>query len=203
MAHILSNNLRHLSNNVANRITRESICTALLELLQIKGFNEITVSELVRRAGVSRQSFYRNYKTKEDIVLEIENTISKNLIEKMKDPVYISDPRKWILVFFAVITENTAVITMIQKADLFEVFFTQVQLLFENQLNSGGSDLHYNIVGSMGAVNAIVLDWFKNGMKESEREMVDICLSFCQGLISLRKIEPPRNCGTASESVMR
>ena len=59
-----SNNQRHLSNNEANRITRESICTALLELLKTKEFKEISVSELVRRAGVSRQSFYRNYKTK-------------------------------------------------------------------------------------------------------------------------------------------
>ena len=66
-----SNPTRNLSNNEANRITRESICTALLELMKTKEFKEISISELVRRAGVSRQSFYRNYKTKEDIVLEI------------------------------------------------------------------------------------------------------------------------------------
>lgn len=178
MAHITSNDPRHLSNNEANRITRESICTALLELLQTKDFKAITVSELVRRAGVSRQSFYRNYKTKEDVVLEIENTISISLIEKMKDPVYISDPRQWALDFFAVIRDNTAVITILQKADLFEVFFSKIPFHVESHLKSGGTDLHYGIVGSMGAVSAIALDWFNNGMKESEKEMADICLRF-------------------------
>ena len=86
MSQPTANNLRNLSNNEANRITRESICTALLELLKTNEFKKISISELVRKAGVSRQSFYRNYKTKEDIVLEIERTIGTQLIEKMKDP---------------------------------------------------------------------------------------------------------------------
>ena len=74
------NHLRNLSNNEANRITRESICTALLELLKTNEFKKISISELVRKAGVSRQSFYRNYNTKEDIVLEIERTIAAHMI---------------------------------------------------------------------------------------------------------------------------
>ena len=74
------NHLRNLSNNEANRITRESICTALLELLKTNEFKKISISELVRKAGVSRQSFYRNYNTKEDIVLEIERTIGAHMI---------------------------------------------------------------------------------------------------------------------------
>ena len=57
--------VRHLSNNEANRITRESICTAFLEIIMTKDFDDISISEIVRRAGVSRQSFYRNYGSKE------------------------------------------------------------------------------------------------------------------------------------------
>ena len=50
---------KHLSNNEANQITRESICLALVSLMDIKDFEKISISELTRRAGVSRQSFYR------------------------------------------------------------------------------------------------------------------------------------------------
>ena len=63
--------VRFMSNNEANRITRESINTALLELMDNQDFDSITISALVKRAGVSRQSFYRNYTSKEDVIIEI------------------------------------------------------------------------------------------------------------------------------------
>lgn len=178
MSQDTSNNQRHLSNNEANRITRESICTALLELLKTKEFKEISVSELVRRAGVSRQSFYRNYKTKEDIVLELERTIGTVLIEKMKDPIYIKNPKKWFIDFFTVVKENTAVVTMLQKADLFITIFAKIPSYIESQLNTCSPELHYCIVGSMGAVHAIARDWFERGMKESEAEMAELCMYY-------------------------
>ena len=37
---------------------REKICHALLELLKEKDVNDITVSELIHLAGVSRSSYY-------------------------------------------------------------------------------------------------------------------------------------------------
>jgi AcrR family transcriptional regulator len=172
------NSIRHLSNNEANRITRESICTAFLELLQAKEFKEISISELVRRAGVSRQSFYRNYKTKEDVFFEIENTITINLTDKMKDPEYINNPRKWFLDYFSIIRENNSVVSLMQKADLFVDFLAKIPFYVESQVNSSGTEFHYNIVGSMGAVHAIAMDWFINGMKETDTEMADICMNY-------------------------
>lgn len=54
--------------NSANLIVRESIETALIQLMGRKPFGEITVSEIVEKAGVSRVSYYRNYYYKEDVL---------------------------------------------------------------------------------------------------------------------------------------
>lgn len=54
--------------NSANLIVRESIETALLQLMDKKPFGEITISEIVKKAGVSRVSYYRNYYFKEDVL---------------------------------------------------------------------------------------------------------------------------------------
>lgn len=178
MSQTTANHLRSLSNNEANRITRESICTALLELMKTNEFKKISVSELVRKAGVSRQSFYRNYNTKEDIVLEIERTIAAQLIEKMKDPDYINNPKKWFIDFFTTVKENTAAVALLQKADLFVTIFEKIPSYIESQLDKVTPELHYCIVGSMAAVHSIARDWFNNGMKESETEMADLCLHF-------------------------
>lgn len=56
------------SNKEINQLTKESIETALLFLLEKKDLKHISISELVRKAGVSRNAFYRNYKSKEEIL---------------------------------------------------------------------------------------------------------------------------------------
>ena len=168
--------IRHMSNNEANRITRESICSALLEIITTKEFSDISISEIVRRAGVSRQSFYRNYTSKEDIVLEIEHAFQDKLSEKMNDPVYTENPRLWFLDFFSTLRTNRTAATILCKAALFETILKKVPLWIESNMMPSTPEVHYRIIGSMGAVNAIALGWLNDGMKESEEDLADICV---------------------------
>jgi len=170
--------IRHLSNNEANRITRESICTALLKLLRTKELKDISVSELVRCAGVSRQSFYRNYSSKEDVVSEIKEEITMRLSEKMNDPAYKDNPKQWFLELFSLLRANTAVVAMLKRADQFETSLSGIPVMNESRFNERRSGFHYGIIGTLAAINAIALDWFNNGMKESDEEMADICMNF-------------------------
>lgn len=56
------------SNEENHQLTKEAIETALLLLLEQKPLKKIAITELVERAGVARNSFYRNYSSKEDIL---------------------------------------------------------------------------------------------------------------------------------------
>ena len=55
--------------NINNQIIRECITEALLILMQKQPFQEITVMELTKKAGVGRVSFYRNYDSKESVLV--------------------------------------------------------------------------------------------------------------------------------------
>ncbi|MGT2715803.1 TetR/AcrR family transcriptional regulator [Streptococcus respiraculi] len=70
------------SNKEINQLTRESIETALLFLLEKKDMRQISISELVRKAGVSRNAFYRNYKSKEEILELAYERTSQHLMDK-------------------------------------------------------------------------------------------------------------------------
>lgn len=70
------------SNKEANQITRESLETALLFLLKGKDMKQISISELVKKAGVSRNAFYRNYKSKEEILEDAYERATHALSEK-------------------------------------------------------------------------------------------------------------------------
>jgi len=68
-------NVSPMSNEGRNAYVIEHLKNALLELLSEKPMNDISISELVDRAGVGRASFYRNYKQKEDILKAHINTL--------------------------------------------------------------------------------------------------------------------------------
>lgn len=50
------------------RDSQDYLITALLQQLEDKPLNEITVTEVVKKAGVSRMAFYRNFQTLNDIL---------------------------------------------------------------------------------------------------------------------------------------
>ena len=51
-----------------NLFVKECITEALLQLMNEKTMSQISVTELVERAGVARVSFYRNFTSKENVI---------------------------------------------------------------------------------------------------------------------------------------
>lgn len=180
-------NTLHMSNNEANLITRESIRTALLQLMDSVAFEKITVSELVRKAGVSRQSFYRNYKTKEDVIMEIEKKILDDFKQSLDDPIYQSNLRMWIYDFFKKVRENRNLVTVLIRAGLSNVLLSEVPFIVEEWMGNHSSSIHYYIVGSLGALRSIVEGWIQSGMKESCEEMTNICMRYDLGSLLAKK----------------
>ena len=50
------------------KYTREWSFEALYQLLKVKKYGDIKISEIIKKAGISRATFYRNFSTKDDIV---------------------------------------------------------------------------------------------------------------------------------------
>ena len=64
----------------ANLRVKKGITMALFSLMHQKSFSDITISEIIRTAGVARVSFYRNYDSKEDVLLTlIEDILEEKL----------------------------------------------------------------------------------------------------------------------------
>ena len=54
----------------ANAFVKECITTALLQMLENTPFDEIAITDLVKKAGVGRVSFYRNFESKKDVLVK-------------------------------------------------------------------------------------------------------------------------------------
>ena len=58
------------SQDIRSELSRSWMCAALLQLMEEKPFNRISITEITKKAGVSRVTFYRHYTSKEDIFIK-------------------------------------------------------------------------------------------------------------------------------------
>lgn len=70
-------NVSPFSNEARNAYVIEHTTDALLKLLKDKPIGDISISELCELAGTGRASFYRNFESKEDILLRYIHKIFK------------------------------------------------------------------------------------------------------------------------------
>src|SRR5262245_66286987 len=71
--------------NVRLRRTQKLLRDALVELIDERGFDAITIGELTDRAMVSRAAFYRNYQDKYDLVEQIFEEAMSDLLAAVGD----------------------------------------------------------------------------------------------------------------------
>ena len=64
-----------MNNQEKNTYVREQLTKALIQLLQEKRIEDISVSELTQRAQVGRASFYRNYQSLSDILYQYDRLL--------------------------------------------------------------------------------------------------------------------------------
>ena len=74
-----------LSNEESRLLTREALRYTLFDLLKEKNIDKIKVVDLVRKAGVSRASFYRNYTSINEIISDTVDLTIDDVLNLMND----------------------------------------------------------------------------------------------------------------------
>ncbi|MCQ2575661.1 MAG: TetR/AcrR family transcriptional regulator [Treponema sp.] len=69
------------ANDDYRQLIRESIQTALFQLMNKKEFCKIKITEVIERAGVSRSAFYRNFNSLEEVISEELKRLCKHIFE--------------------------------------------------------------------------------------------------------------------------
>lgn len=73
------------------RKTRVAIENALLDLMQYKPINTITISELAEAADINRKTFYNNYNSVEDVIIGINQKLSLHIFSSLPEKITINN----------------------------------------------------------------------------------------------------------------
>jgi AcrR family transcriptional regulator len=65
--------------------TRQSLRTALSELIKEKGYDAISIEEITQRANIGRATFYLHYKDKEDLLLDEFNEMANEKVQILSE----------------------------------------------------------------------------------------------------------------------
>ncbi len=166
----------HQNNAEANAITRESIETALITLMKEKDFTSITITDITKRAGVSRLAYYRNYESKEDILSGFLQNIITDFYETFKVYDAIHETRELWYAIFEKIAEHSDALQMLIKAGysgrIMQEYVKGINQPFNNVEEN--PELYYSNCYWVGALHCITQAWLMKGMKEPIDRMVDI-----------------------------
>lgn len=158
-----------------NILTKECILTALLRLMEVKSYASITITDITNLAGVSRMAYYRNYKNKDEILINHLIEQEAKLIKELhgESATTVHGMIYYIAEFFQ---ENVMVIKAVFDAGLGHLLTNMLGERIHNYFPVVNTSLSgkYAVQFYVSAVIGVFRMWFDNGMVESAGEITDI-----------------------------
>lgn len=157
-----------------NRVVIESLQGALLQLVARKSYDSITVTELCKKAGVSRMAFYGNFDSKDDIIKKIVYDLQTELFLRIGSPFRQEVTYNWYLDMFRFIADKSDVLRSIFCAGYQGKYLELVNSIILRHKDMQPHDSYQRLLWSGGIVNAVVY-WLSNGMSETPEQMASFC----------------------------
>lgn len=165
----------------ANQRVKESITNTLLKLLEQKSISEISVSEIVSKAGVARASFYRNYASKESVITTLIDDVLEKYRENLKydgNDFYTYENVRRSFEYFSKYST--------QVLDLHRFGYGSILLEMLNHFHEemAGTMTYksierYKLYIYIGSLYNTAMTWLQNGQKESIDEISDMFYINC------------------------
>lgn len=184
------------SSEVKFKNTADKLGTALIALLENKEFNEIGITDICKKAGVNRSTFYSHYDNIYGLLEETYNGTIHNFLKEciFDNPVDISDMNnlsaedlnfvapKYLLPYLNYVKKHERLfkiyIDNIAAFDTEEIEHSLTERLFIPIYAKYGitdeNQIAYMQSFFLRGMNAIVHRWVKNGCKDDVSKIYDI-----------------------------
>lgn len=170
----------NIQNNQRKKKSQEKIQKVFIELIQTKEINQITVSDICKKANLNRTTFYSNYID----IYDLANKIKENLFQAVLD-LYPDETKEKkhsydFLKLFKHIKENQLFYKTYFKLnydDNFDVFDGMIDYNEVIKYYGNNTNINYHITFFKSGLNAVIKRWLYYGCIESPEEMRDIIIS--------------------------
>lgn len=161
-----------------NNFSKKCIADALIELLEVKPLNDITIQDIADKSGYTRVTYYRHFNSLEEVIsFYLDSYADDYLYENPMDFDSLT-PRDFITRFFYHFLEPKAkaIVEIIKKQHLLYLMkknFDKYMLLSQK---NGRPTYGYLFVA--GGLFNVYAKWVEGGYKESPEELADMFIEF-------------------------
>lgn len=173
---------KHYSNKETNRLTREALCTALVLLIRERPFTKITITDLVQRAGVSRTAYYSNYSSKEEILIDLVDSLIFEINQCLlpytdENTGKAKEPETFIHKLFQLLLKRRDIYQTLIDANFSYIILDRLNDSMISSLLDQSDETMYQIYFNAGALYNVFTKWIQSGCSKTVKEMTQICLT--------------------------
>ena len=174
------------------RVPKESgamkniLISAFLELMRQKKYTEITVTDIVKCAGVSRMAYYRAFSSKEDILTEYLKRLIAELQEKIENSS-CSERTSVFRLVFCMIADHREFFRNMSGVNLQDFIVSDIvknaYSIAQNfyQCHPYDKRTEYAFYYHIGGLTNATRMWIESGMHETVDEMSELISLFSEG----------------------
>lgn len=162
--------------------TRQALYAALGRLLQEKAFDRITVTDIVKEAGLTRKTFYNHYQDKIDLVQDYQNLLSGEILALQQECGTLG--REFFVKLFTLIGKKGGLLTGLfsfnGSSEIQQIMKGTMEKYCRSTLQGVLSDpdiLEYQSVMMANVIFGLMQHWLMTGRKTTPEETADIILS--------------------------
>jgi AcrR family transcriptional regulator len=161
--------------------SRACIVEALFSLMKKFSYSKIFVSDIIKKSGIARPTFYRHYRSKDDIILQfLENCFAPTKSE----PPHVDANKGYLYLMSLPLKQyirHGAALKIILNSEAEYLVFQHIKKweshvldLYKNTLTPQEYiSLKYTVLFSMAGSTQIILDWIRNDMPIPAERLIE------------------------------
>lgn len=170
--------------NESNRLAKECIVTALIELMKVRDYNAISITDITKKAGVSRMAYYRNYTSKEDILNKYMDEVGLSIHEQITKLGSREELFDYYRALFKQLGEYRDIGITAYRCHLGELILNNINknMAISFPQKDDSPEERYRYLYMAGAFYNVFIEWLKTGKQEDCDQMARICCELaCEG----------------------
>lgn len=163
-------------NNKKAQYTKRLLSNTLVSLMKQFSYEEITILNICQYAEVSRASFYRNFKNKEEVLeFYIQSIVEKKIPDESDASRMFFKSEESIFVWY----DEREILKLLYDNQLFYIFTNQLNKIINKavklRIEDKDDPYHDYLATEMSyIISSIFYKWTERGFKENKTEMSEL-----------------------------
>lgn len=172
----------HIPNDKRALLSAELTEKALYQLLDRFELNDISVSDICRKSGVSRATFYRLFDTPTDVLRRGVERVMKEMVRLQQERIVNGQKIALKENFHYMLQEERyRVVEAVVRSHRTDILYSAIQQhmtpLLQGQISQKGTNLseeqmHYIVRMLIGILTSMLTAWVEGGCRETEEQLI-------------------------------